>query len=410
MLTPAELELLTLSIDGESTPSEEVRVRELLAESLEALRLYQTLQQQKRSISRLPKQVAPESVFAAVMRQLPAEQAQPRRVGKRSLNYWLPYVTAACILVAVCASTFLLTLNSDSQSEQMAMKQLPRTKATSVGQPDRSVALAQDRTTFSEVAPEPRAAQPQIASAKKATFEPEIAPAPRSNNPDLVASPPLPESTGLTDVQLRLPWLADFSELQKADGRARLSQELGKGTAFRLDLHSRDTNRALDSFLTAAKSANLKLSIDSSAQDRHGKKLPTQYAIFSDSFTAQEWAKLLGSLAAQPAPVSSEQAIASLHLIPASTTDSTDLRTLLGSDLGLLKRSNATSKPVSSGTIDQLSTALRGQSPDEKQGVLVTFGPNAFRVPPQQSKAIRTYLEHKVERKPTALPILVVIR
>jgi hypothetical protein len=411
MLTSAELELLSLAVAGECTPAEDAQVRTLLAESTAALRAFQQLQKQRESLNKLPRRKAPAAIHKAVMSRLPKRPVEVAHPVRRSRLHWVAYATAACLLVAVGGATFWLTLKSGSQPELVQRQNLPSTKQPVSSPALMSSTIAQGRTPSTELAPLPRNASTIVAVQQPTPTETELAPSPRINSPEFVASPPTQDVPALTDVQLRLPWLAELSDLQKPEGIKRFAAELGKGTAFRLDLHSRDVHRGLEAFLNAAKEQNLKLQIDPLAQDRQSRKVPTQYAIYSESFTAEDWAKLIAALT--PTGASGQDLpFSNLHLITASTPEVNDLRALLGVDIGLLKRTpTATNpKPLSAGTLDQVANNIRGTQPEEKLGVVLTHGPTSARTPPVQSKAVKAYLEQKGERKPNVIPMLIVIR
>jgi hypothetical protein len=62
---------------------------------------------------------------------------------------------------------------------------------------------------------------------------------------------------------------------------------------------------------------------------------------------------------------------------------------------------------VSAGTIDEVTKALTTPSA-EKCAVLVTW--NGLRTPPAMSAELKTYLAKRGDRKPNAVPALIVIR
>ena len=77
--------------------------------------------------------------------------------------------------------------------------------------------------------------------------------------------------------------------------------------------------------------------------------------------------------------------------------DDADLRELLGVDL-VSKRKAGTPKPT--GEKDEAA----------KTAIMLTFQPAVFRVNPVGSKEVRSFLDRRPARKPSAVPLLVVIR
>jgi hypothetical protein len=64
-------------------------------------------------------------------------------------------------------------------------------------------------------------------------------------------------------------------------------------------------------------------------------------------------------------------------------------------------------KSIADGTADQLAAALRKGG---KSAILLTYLPVVGRTNPAASKEIRAFLERRGDRKPDAVPLLIVIR
>jgi hypothetical protein len=106
----------------------------------------------------------------------------------------------------------------------------------------------------------------------------------------------------------------------------------------------------------------------------------------------------------------------SLHATPVVRSDELELKALLGVDVGLFKRPFGSGgapqlsdpKGVSAGTID---TVVKSVNKGDKCAVLLTWqaapGPITRTNP---SAEVKTYLSKRGERKPTAIPAIIVIR
>ena len=103
-------------------------------------------------------------------------------------------------------------------------------------------------------------------------------------------------------------------------------------------------------------------------------------------------------------------------------TDDAELRNILGIDPGLFKRpvpapersDNGidSAKPISAGTADQIVKSIAsGQGkPAEKPALLTIWGPSNARTVPANSGELKSYLSKRGERRPNAVPVMIVIR
>jgi hypothetical protein len=145
------------------------------------------------------------------------------------------------------------------------------------------------------------------------------------------------------------------------------------------------------------------VAVEATAQDRLRKKLPTALVVYTDALTPDEVGKLLTALAKRDQADKSGPVFATAHLVPAQAAEQRDLRDLLGLDLGLGKRKPGTPKPNSAGPVEEMDRAA-------KPAIMLTYMPAAFRVSPTASKEVRAFLDRRQERKPSAVPLFVVIR
>jgi hypothetical protein len=410
MLTDADRQLITAAVDGELSPADAAAFRALVARSAEASALYERLADHARRLGALPRAAAPASlapaVLARVSEQPQAEPASPRvRFATRRVG-WLPYVVAASLLLAVAAGSFWLSLRpAANQADGYAEKRLPPVE------PPHS-SPARPAETFVEQLPAPHAPTPPdtrfAVRPAPAVRVPEAIPSPRTvGGGDQVFFPPI-ETTPLESVQVRLPFLANVADLDQKDAQKRVRAELNHAPAFRLDLFTRDVHQAASVFQSAARSAGVTVTVDKFARDRTRKKLPAAWAIYTESLTADEIAQLLAKLAAR-SRAGKTAAFTIGHLVPAQAAEQKDLRDLLGVEVGLLKRVKPATGPksIADGTADQLAAALRKGG---KSAILLTYLPVVGRTTPAASKEVRAFLERRGDRKPDAVPLLIVIR
>jgi len=105
-----------------------------------------------------------------------------------------------------------------------------------------------------------------------------------------------------------------------------------------------------------------------------------------------------------------ERPIATAHVIPAQQAEQRDLRDLLGVDPGLWKRPKTALKPISANTVDQIVANLLKGKAVERPALLMTYSPANARSAAATSKEIKSFLERREERKPNAVPVMIVIR
>jgi hypothetical protein len=410
MLTDTDRQLITAAVDGELSPTDTAAFRALLTRSAEAAALYEHLAADARRLAALPRAAAPASLAPAVVARIAAQpQAEPasprvrfatRRVG------WLPYVVAASLLLTVAAGSFWLSLRpAANQADGYAEKRLPPVEPVQPS-PARPV------EKFVEQLPAPHAPTPPdtrlTVRPTPAVRVPEAAPSPRTvGGGDVVfASPDSQEQ--LESVEIRLPFLANVADLDQKDVQKRVRAELKRAPAFRLDLFTRDVHLATSVFQAVAPSAGVTVTMDKFARERTRKKLPAAWAIYTESLTADEIAQLLAKLAAR-SRAGKTPAFTIGHLVAAQAAEQKDLRDLLGVEVGLLKRPKPAAGPksIADGTADQLAAALRKGG---KSAILLTYLPVVGRTNPAASKEIRAFLERRGDRKPDAVPLLIVIR
>jgi hypothetical protein len=415
MLNDIQKQLIAAAVDSDLDPRQDAEFRQLLAGSVDAATLYRCLladQELLRSIRRIP---APPGLAETIRERTHPMHVGPDRAALARPAGWVPYVIAATVFLAVSIGSFWFSLltSQTGSTEQAGRPVQPDTSRNPPVPTSRELAVNRGPESL----PPPRKSVPSRipddgALAHRGPVLPTIEPAPlprTTSTADVVGSRPAPDTPLLHPTEVRLPILTGVTDLDRPDIKARLLEDLTGEPAHRLDLFARDPIRAAELFRAAARSAGLTLSVDTIAQERMKRKLPSTWLVYTEALTAEEIVKLLGHIAAavrkEKPPV-----LVTSHLVPAQAAEARDLREFLGLDAGGWKRTKAAApRSITAGTADQLTKNLTRKGPD-KPAILVTYLPPSLRLPPLASKEVRTYLERRGERKPDAVPLLIVIR
>lgn len=408
MLTDADRELITAAVDGALDDRIEPQFRALIAESADAAALYSQLQGHARRLRELRRVPAPSGlagVVVARVRSGPPTVAPSRRRAAAARAGWAAFVVAASLFLAVVAGSYWYVQRTGSDRTPVAHL-IPHSPATP---PNGDTILRVPDHEPIEVAAAPRAAGSDEALA---VIPPEVhsetAPLPRPVSDDVIGSPLLAKSTAFKTVDVRIPLRATVADLDQQAWKARVAAELAHDPAYRLDLFVHDTLRAAEVFQASAAAAGVNLTVDSIAQDRLRKNLPTTWVVYTEALTPDEAAGLLARLAAHSRDADPTPVFASAHLFPAQATDAHDVRDLLGADLGVLKRPRvAGPKSVAAGTADAVTAALlKG----ERAAIFLSHLSFNGRLLPGAPKDVKAYLGTRGERKPATIPLLIVIR
>lgn len=407
MLDDDELKLVTAAVDGELTATQDAAFRRLLSESMDAARLYQQLTAQSTRLKRLPRVAAPFDVADAVANRLePIVQVPTRVLHAQSGWNWQFLALAASALFAVSAGGYwFVTRPSGAPTEsRLAKADAPKRVPKREGRKPSDAADAGIATA------EETPAQPNGGSrpAEVASIGPEPAPAPRLVPQDLIGAALLNAPAPLERVEARLPFLAAVAELDQPDVQGRLSEELGRDSAYRLDLFAQDPLRGIEALQAATREMGVAVVVDAATQERINNKQPAAWAVYSEALSAEDIAKLAAALAAAERAADSPR-FGAAHLVPARDAEKRDVRDLLGIELGSTKSAGA-GKSIASGTVDQVTAAMNRERAAEKSAILLTYQPVSVRTNPSASKEIREYLSRRDGRKPGAVTLLVVVR
>ena len=402
MLREEDRLLIAASVEGPLPTSDAATLRLLLADSSEAASLFRKLSSDRDRLIAIPKHSAPARIARHVSARI-RQKSMPSMVAARPTNRvpsWLPYAFAASILLAVTCGSFVLFYRDSEQGD--SAKGIPELPILAVekGKQEHEIAVNPIRESL------PRPTVPGFASSIAKSEPPKIESVSAPKNPDdwfgarVIGTVP-----DLDSATAKLPFLFNLADAGQDETKRRILTELNQSPAVRIDLFSRDLPKSIDVVQAVARASNLQLAVSALTVEQLKRKLPISVVVYTESCSADELAAIIQkmSLANTKAP-----SFAQAHLIPASASDSRDLKSLLGLDLGLWKRPKSdTGKPLAEGTLGQIANAMgKGAKP----AILLTFGPNLARIAPSLSPEIKLFLERRGERSPSAVPAMIVIR
>ncbi|MFO0801325.1 MAG: hypothetical protein U0804_27995 [Gemmataceae bacterium] len=415
-MTPDDvLPLLTLAVDGELTPAEAEVVRALLTDSPSARATFRNLRADRQRLQQLTPVAPPADLHARIMARLPAQPPTPVEIARpvsppRRLSL-VPVGLAASVLLALAGASFTFFVNRPyggpgTQGASLA-------KANPKRDSEWSNVLPRDSGPLTSPIPPVVPIPEPVAAAVEAQVSPELAPEPRAVVRDVLTFPPVPPVGKLDLARVRVPFLATVAEFDREDVQQQFVSELGHDPAYRIDLFARDPARGVELFQAAAKGTGLNLLVDRTTAERVQRKQAAAYLVYSDSLTAADLRDLLVRLANADAKAPSKTFDA-VHTTAAVPADGRDLREVLGTDPGLWKRpmTSAEPKSVSSDTVNQLTRNLtdpKGKGGD-RLAVVTTYAPREVRTVPGRSVEVRQFFERRGDRRPNAVPVLVVVR
>jgi len=433
MLTEAQLTLITAAVDGDLNDAEARELRRLLDESAPARTTYERLRADSIRLQSLPRIEPPTDFHARVMARIAAFGTIPvspltrptesiRNPGRHSWRRWAPIATAASVLIGIAGTSFLIF-----SAERGDTARNPNRPSVSgwVGADDprwNEWLPVNSARPSSAPMPSERNEGAVVHEAPAPSFAPEstvaVAPEPRTPDHDLIGAHPRAEFPNFDHVQLRLPFLEPLADFEREAVRQQLAEELGRDPAFRIDLFARNTIRGTELFQQAARACGFAIHADANSLSYLRKGQVTSVAIYTDSLSASELAALFTVLNSEDARVS-PRVFDAVHAMPVAREDEVEIRRILGIDPGLFKRAipapdrrkeipKGTS--VSAGTADQIASAIKAGKGGGGSGVLTTWAPAQGRTLPSMSAELKTYLSKRGERKPDAVPVLIVIR
>lgn len=434
-MTENLLHLITAAVDGELSDREARRLGRLLNASADATALYEKLKADRDRLRSLPQVPPPANLRSRVMAKIacltpapipvPARRPEPTtRSVSHTIRQWVPISLAASLLIGVAGTSFWFFVR-DNDNTTLAHNPNRPPPATKQGASDPAWAkwLPADGSRLPS-APMPSVRRDDTLVQKDPLVVPlpqavAIAPAPRVPDRDLLGAHPRPELPHFDLVEVRLPFLKALADFDREDVRQQLTDELGQDPAFRIDLFSRNMVRGVELFQTAARASGLTVHADMATMNYVKKGQLGAVVIYTDSLTAPQLTSLFTKLNTEDARVS-PHVFDMLHAAPISREDEIEIRRVLGTDPGLFKRALPErgvkevekGKSVSAGTGDQIVksiTAGQGKSA-ASSAIMLTWSPSAGRTPPLISNELKTYLGKRGDRKPNAVPVIIVIR
>ena len=456
MLSAEQLQLITAAVDGELSATEARAFRLLLSTSAEAREVYAKLKADSDRVRTLPRATPPADLTAKVMARIasatpapvrkpaktPSKSAKPlaepakpvhakemEEPARRELPGWVPAAIAAGLLLCVTAGSFAYFASGSPPANPNTAKNpwsnaLPAPQDAPTSVPSSSVPAAQELTRPESDAvvrsgvPVPPLPLPKEVIRDAITQAPE----PRSVERPLVGSGILPPLKPLDRILVQVPFLRSISDLDREDIRQELTDELGSELAFRLDLFVRDTARGADVFQNAAKAYGLTVFADAATLEKLKKKQVASVVVYTENLTAAELSALFAKVATEDAKFS-PRVCDSLHATAVARSDEYELKQILGLDVGIYKRPGGngspgqgvkpSDKPLSAGTIESVTKTLTTPpKASEKFAVLMTWQATAgaSRTPPAMSNELKQFLAKRTDRKPNAVPAIIVIR
>jgi hypothetical protein len=431
MLTESQLILITAAVDGDLTDAEARDLRRLLDESALARTTYDRLRADSLRLQSLPRIEPPADLQERVMARIaalgPIPAATPARPietpshpARRPWHRVAPIAIAASVLIAIAGTSFLI-FSADRGDSARDSNRPPAGGRDNGNDPPREDWLP-GRTARLPSAPMPseRVEGADVHQAPAPAVAPDnavaIAPEPRTPDHDLIGAHPRAEFPNFDLVQLRLPFLEPLADFEREAIRQQLTEELGRDPAFRIDLFARSPIRGAELILKAARASGLAVHADTASMNYLRKGQVSSVVLYTDSLSAPQLTALLAVLNSEDAKVS-PRVFDAVHAMPIAREDEIEIRRVLGADPGLFKRAlpdrrkdAPKGESVSAGTADQIASAIRAGKGGGGSGVLMTWAPAQGRTPPSASVELKTYLSKRGERKPDAVPVIIVIR
>jgi hypothetical protein len=407
MLTESEKLLVTAAVDGELTPAEANAFARLLADSVEAGRLFRRLKATAAQLRGLPRRSAPSGLAQAVLARVQPATQVPRKAPRR--GSFLPYLVAASVLVAVAAGSFVVFRGNSSATDQAQRDILPppdRPTVLPVPEPVEPVAVAkggagEDGTVKGSTDDGAVAKLPPVETPPVVVVQKPLTP----EEKELLASALMIESKPLKRVEPALPVLLSALEFDKEETRDRLKKELEKEDGFRLNLFSKTPAVAMEHLQAAASAAGINVFVEAKTAEWMAKRPPGMaFAFYVENLTADELAALLAAVAtqvnAQPKP---ETVLGPAHLISPDAADQKELKDLLGLEWAPPKPKPADAKPISEGTLKEVVASVK--KPGEKAAISLTPKGNSAK-----TAEVKQFLDKRGNRKPGTTPLLIVVR
>ncbi len=444
MLPDHLTQLLTAYLDGEASPSQQQAAQGLLERSIAARTVFEQLQEDARRLRGLPRCRPETDLSAKVLCAISERQPrQPRRLASLSLRpypAWMGAAVAAGVLLVIGFGSYLYV----EVARRLPAEQARQKEASPQGQPEKQPA-APVIVDVKQPGPAPQKgappddvmpAPPRFAQAEDAAPAPK-SPNPRPHTPRPPArneyATPDQRTEGLHNVSPGVALNVALWDLDQGPWKERLRKELRRETSFRVELFCLGNGKARDRLSAAFRAAGVHLLVEPEAQARlKNHRLKADYALYTDSLTADELAKVLEHLGR-----ADKQAEARRHgdgqfdrlfLWPVSAADRKELNALFGVDTSQAPPAKAKAplgvdirKPVAEDTAAQVVQSLErpvvprrdtvkaaAPKPPERLALLVPYLPSRPR--PPASKEVKQFLDSRKDRPQGTVQLFLVLR
>lgn len=400
MLADSCRQLLTAYVDGELTSRQRKLVLRLLSRSPEARQLLQKLQHDAEALRRLPRQRLGPDFARHVVQAIESRPLRPamRHVAARwaGVPAWVGWAAAAAILVAIGLGSYFFfaqpgrgpvawdipPILSDPKAPDT---QYPRNNGPAV-LPDATARHdAKQPNDTPQPAPGPVAKNPTDAPPPDQPSRPDVLPDRNPNDPLRTTRFGRPKLS-LEVIRPKLPLVVKMRDLD----RDALRAELGRDSAFRLELPIDSGGKALERLRAALRTNDVTVTVDKVAKARlNNTMLRHQFVVYSEDLTADEWINVLLKLAGEDKKAK-DALFEGLVLAPLTGSDRQELVRLTGADLKPLPASG-NGKP----------------SKVERSALAVPYGTDR---PMTNTSEIRDFLTGRKPLRPGAIQLMVVLR
>lgn len=415
--------LLTAYIDGELSARQYKTVQRLLRRSEEARVLLQKLRDDASMLRDLPRQHLEEDLSPRVLRSISDRRLQVARraalAEHTAFPNWAGALAAASVLIAAFWGSYLyFYVNHHRQGSAVAQNDPEKGRAD-----DLVIEPMPMPVHASNVVEEPKPIDvPSIPDAlvaktpalPKLDVPPLRADIPPAENPeDSVDARPSRKFETLEEIyQLPITLSVTLRDLEQKKAKDQLRAELQKEDAYRLELFTLGNSIAFERVKSAFEAHGIGMLIDQLAQFRlKNPGWKTDYVFYVEGITREELAAIMEKFGA-------DDHKAEAILLSLTEPDHKELSRLMGVDPTKLdpprKHAVDIRKPITQLTAEQLRQAPPRPEPGKagkpflRQGLVLSYNP--VRPKPSFSKEIKFFLDHRSERKPGTLQLLLVLR
>jgi len=447
MLTEQCRQLLAAYVDGELTSRQQETVLRLLNGSPEARELLRRMQQDAAALRVLPRQRLERDLSAPIVQLIADRRLRPGSRRRPSFEHarpdfsaWAGFSAAAAALLLVAFGSYLYfatALEEGPENQAVAKSKAdppdrPADKRKDDVRHERTPQPKKEGETFIAVKPADPESVPAPAVAQ-APSEPAPGKAPDAAimaAPDPVATMEMFKVAAVARLQI-----LKQADLDHAQRRQQLLEELRKGQAYRVESPVKDSIKAFDRLKAALTARGISLVIDQTAQARMSNsarlaKIKTNFVLYVEDVTPEELVQLFQFAAVEDRKAEKlrkdDSQFDAVVINAMADADREELCKLLGlkgrklpdppsGPLGTDVR-----KPVADKTADDIARSLTGQGglsrpepgkPAAKspEHLALAMPYNPVR-PRPDSPEIKRFLASRKPPRPGTLQVLLVLR